>query len=111
MPYEDPSVGAGELDRRVTLLQPVYANEYEDEIVDWQSVADVWANVDPAASSEIDEAGRVVSRVTVPIVIRYRTDIDARWRVQDRDQIYQIRSIADVARRHVRLALACEQVL
>jgi len=110
MPYEDPSVAAGELDRRVTLLEPVYG-EYQDEIVGWQAFADVWASVDPAAMGELNEAGRVVSRVTVPVVIRYRTDIDARWRIQDRDQVYQIRSIADVARRHTRLALACEQIL
>lgn len=106
----NPELEAGVLDRRVTLLKPVLS-EYEDEIVDWEPRADVWASVQPASGRELNEAGRVVSTVTTPIVIRYRTDVDARWRVRDRERLYQIRAVSDVARRRVQLQLDCEEVL
>jgi SPP1 family predicted phage head-tail adaptor len=104
-------IDAGDLDRRVQLLAPVYADEFEDEIVGWQVMATVWAGIRPAAQDEVNEAGRVVSRVSVPVVIRYRSDIDARWRIQDRDQIYQVRSVADAGRQQTRLDIQCEQIL
>jgi SPP1 family predicted phage head-tail adaptor len=106
---EHPGIEAGILDKRVTLLQPIYNPEL-DEIIDWNPVTTVWAGIVPAAAREIGQAGRTVAVTIVPIVIRYRTDIDARWRVQDRDRTYQIKGIDDVLRRHVQLQLTCEEV-
>lgn len=109
MPQE-PEIDAGALDRRVTLVRPVY-NQTEDEITGWEQVADVWAAIDPTVGKEINAADRTIATVLVPIVIRYRPDIDARWRVVDRAHTYQIHSVVDVARRQVQLQLYCEEVL
>jgi SPP1 family predicted phage head-tail adaptor len=106
----DPSVAAGELDKRVTLLQPVY-NATQDEIVDWTPVADVWAGIDTNTAQEVNASGRLVAIVVLSIVIRYRSDIDARWRIQDREHLYEIKGIQDIARRRVRLELSCQEVL
>jgi SPP1 family predicted phage head-tail adaptor len=106
----DPTIGAGDLDKRVTLLQPVY-NEFEDEIVDYEPVADVWAGVDPVQGMEVNEAGRTVETITTDIFIRYRRDIDARWRIQDHEHTYEIKGVQDVARRRVQLQLTCMEVL
>lgn len=104
-------INAGDLDRRVTLLQPVYVNdEYQDEISSWQPVAEVWAAVNPEQLREMNEAGRTVAQTGVPIVIRYRPGIDARWRIRDREHEYEIKGIVDVARRHVQLQFNCEEV-
>jgi hypothetical protein len=47
----DPTIGSGDMDRRVTLLQPVYG-QFEEEIASWQAVTDVWAMIDPFAGRE-----------------------------------------------------------
>jgi SPP1 family predicted phage head-tail adaptor len=106
---EHPGIEAGVLDKRVTLLQPDYNTEL-DEITDWTPVATVWAGIMPAAVRETNQAGRTIAITMIGIVIRFRTDIDARWRIQDRDRTYQIRGIDDVLRRHVQLQLTCEEV-
>jgi len=107
----DPNLAAGELDRRVTLLAPVYSNEFQDEISDWQAMTDVWATVEPGTGGiEVTEAERTVQTVITEITIRYRTDIDARWRVQDREHVYEIRGIADIVRRRATLVLNCMEV-
>jgi len=105
-----PEIDAGSLDRRVTLLRPLY-NAVEDEITGWEPVADIWAAVHPNFGQEINESGRTVASVLVPIVIRYRTDIDARWRIRDREKEYEVKAKLDIARRHVQLHLSCEEVL
>lgn len=106
---EHPGIEAGVLDKRVTLLEPVY-NPEQDEIISWNPVTSVWAGIMPQVGREMNQAGRTVAVSQIPIVIRYRTDIDARWRIQDRDRTYRIHSIVDVLRRHVQLQLACEEV-
>jgi SPP1 family predicted phage head-tail adaptor len=107
----DPTLGAGDLDKRVTLLKPIYNEPIEDEIIGYDPVTDVWAAVDPAFAQEINEGGRTVATKIVAVVIRYRTDIDERWQIQDHGHTYQIRGIADIARRRIQLELTCEEVI
>jgi SPP1 family predicted phage head-tail adaptor len=107
---QDPTIGAGDLDKRVTLLAPVY-NATNDEITGYTAVSDVWAMIDPGFGQELTEGGRTVETTIVLITIRYRTDLDARWQIQDHQHLYQIRGIADVARRRVQLQLTCMEVL
>ena len=90
-------------------MKPEY-NEYQDEILTtWTPVADVWASIQPQFGMELNTAGRTVATLMIPVVIRYRSDIDARWRIQDREKVYQIKGILDIARRHVQLQLNCEE--
>ena len=110
MPGTDPTVGAGELDKRVMLLKPLY-NEFEDEVVGWEEVTKVWAGIDPNFAMELNESGRQVGSVLVGIVIRYRSDIDGRWRIQDNGHLYEIKGMQDIARRRVRWLLSCQEVL
>jgi len=104
-----PDINAGALDRRVTLLRPLYG-EFKDEITGWEVVGDVWAAVNPEEAREQNEAGRTIATAGVPVIIRYRADIDARWRIRDRETEYEVRGILDIARRHVQLQLICEEV-
>jgi SPP1 family predicted phage head-tail adaptor len=106
----DPTIGSGELDRRVTLLAPVY-NPEGDEIVDWTPVTDVWAGIDPDIGQEVNEAGRTVETVLVTMYIRYRRDIDARWRIQDHEHLYEIKGLWDIARRRIQYQLSLQEVL
>ena len=107
----EPLLSAGSLDRRIRLLSPVY-NAWEDDISDWQYVGSVWAAVEPAMLAPVESASsqRTVSRTAVVVVIRYRPDIDARWRIEDGPHKYEVLGLADIARRRVQLRLQCEEV-
>ena len=111
MPVRNPELEAGTLDKRVTLLRPVYANGYQDEIESYEPVADVWASVTPNYGQEIpNEGGRQVATKLLPVIIRYRSDIDARWRIRDGEHEYGIDSILDVQRRRSQLQIACKEI-
>ena len=47
----NPELEAGSLDKRVTLLRHPLYNEFEDEIVDWDTVAEVWAGLSPTMTA------------------------------------------------------------
>jgi SPP1 family predicted phage head-tail adaptor len=106
----DPTIGSGDLDKRVTLLQPVY-NQFQDEIVSYQPVADVWAAVEPDMAMEVNESGRTVETIMVNMYMRYRRDVAASWRIQDHEHVYEIKGMMDIARRRVTLQLNCQEVL
>ena len=111
MPIPNPELEAGLLDKRVALLRPLY-NEWEDEVATWEKVTDVWASILPATGGpEENAAGRSVATTGIAVVIRYRTDIDARWRIQDGVHFYEILGIADTARRRAQLQLTCKEVV
>jgi SPP1 family predicted phage head-tail adaptor len=107
---QNPEVNAGDLDRRVTLLSPVY-NTYQDEIVDWSPVAQVWAKMAPNFGQEINEAGRTVAVVQSIVNIRYRSDIDARWRLQMGSRLFEVAAILNPMERRAQLQLNCKEVL
>lgn len=110
MPVKNAELEAGTLDRRVTLLRPLY-NEFEDEITDWEPVADVWAHIAANYGQEIaHEGARYVASKMVPVTIRYRSDIDERWRIRDRERTYEIDAILDVEDRRVQMSIACKEI-
>jgi SPP1 family predicted phage head-tail adaptor len=105
----DSTLPAGDLDRRVTLLSPVY-NGDSDEIDSYQLAGLAWAAVEPIMGAESTEADREMTALLVNVTLRYRADIDARWRIQDGEHTYEIQGIADVARRRVQLKLNCQEI-
>ena len=108
----NPLLNAGDLDRRVSLMKPLY-NEWEDDITGWELIDRVWAAVEPVSPqpAERDESERMTSHTSVTVVIRYRSDIDARWRIEDGPHTYEVLGLADIARRRVQLRLACQEVI
>jgi SPP1 family predicted phage head-tail adaptor len=111
MPVKNPEIEAGTLDKRVTLLRPIYSTEYQDEIADWEPVAEVWAGITPNFGQEATHEGaRVVATKLLPVIIRYRSDIDARWRIRDSEHEYGIDSILDLGRRRAQLQIACKEI-
>lgn len=109
----NPELDAGALDRIITLAQPVYKDEFEDEILEYEPVTDVWASVVPelVRPSEGNSSQRMTSSTAVTVTIRFRTDIDARWRITDGSHQYEIRSIQDTMRRSAHLVLNCTEVI
>lgn len=106
----NPELYAGALDKRVTLLRPIY-NDYQDEIVDWEPIANVWAAITPNQGQETNEAGRMVAVTYVPMLIRYRSDIDARWRIALGSRVFEIEALLNALERKAHLQLSCKEVL
>lgn len=107
-----PAIDAAVLDRRVKLLRPIYASEFEDEIGSYEEAAEVWAGVQPMTQNtrERNLSARTVAIVSALVILRYRSDIDARWRISDGTMTLAILGIVDVLRRHVQLQITCEEV-
>jgi SPP1 family predicted phage head-tail adaptor len=103
-------IAAGDLDKRVTLLSPVLSDT-QDEVTDWTPAATVWAAIEPVFAQEVNEGARTVETSLVTITIRYRSDIDARWRIADREHTYQVRGLVDVTRRREELLIRCAEIL
>ena len=93
----------------VVLMKPVL-NEWEDEITDWQVVGTVWASVNDSYGREQEQADRPVARVELEIKIRYRTDIDTRWRLRHGPRYYEITAMIDVLSRHETWRIVCAEV-
>jgi SPP1 family predicted phage head-tail adaptor len=104
-------LAAGTLDKRVTLQMPVL-NEEQDEIVSWQDIATVWAGIAPASGLEEDAAARVVAITDVVVTLRFRGDLDQRWRIKETHTgvTYEIRGIVNALRRGAGLELQCREV-
>ena len=94
----------------MSLLRPLY-NEAQDEITGWENLGQVWANVSPTMGVEGSGSGRVVSQMYLIITIRYRADVDARWRITDRAATYEIESKQIPHDRLAALRLNCKEVL
>jgi SPP1 family predicted phage head-tail adaptor len=105
----EPGIDAGTLDKRVTLLAPVY-NEFEDEIVDWRPVEEVWAGINANYGREQESSGRTIALTDLPLTIRYRSDVDKRWRVQFGGRLFDINGILNTLERNERLTLLCQEV-
>jgi head-tail adaptor len=110
------TIRSGELIRRVTLQKPIY-NSPRDEIVDWQSMATLWAAVEPqtivvANRAEKQEAAREISLSEA--IIRIRTyaslAIDTTGRVLHGSEVYDIRDVADVLTGQTQTRLTCRRV-
>jgi SPP1 family predicted phage head-tail adaptor len=105
----NPEIEAGILDRRVSILKPVY-NEFQDEITGWEPIGSCWAGIAPLFGSEQNEAGHTVATTQHQITIRFRRDIDKRFRLLDGGRTYQIEAILDIQRRQAQLLLTCKEV-
>ena len=86
---------AGKLRHRVQLQQKEQTqNPQTGAMVDtWNTVATVWASVEPLSAREFIAAGASQSSVTTRITIRYREGVTAKMRALYRGQIYNITGV------------------
>lgn len=84
------SIAAGRLRHRVRIdeLSDVLDSNGEPArddqgatIRDWQAVATVWAAIEPASAREFIQSAAMQSQITVKIIIRHRTGLDAAMRL------------------------------
>ena len=105
---------AGQLDRRVKLLQGSTSRDsaFNGEAVTYTQVAEVWAQVQESAGAQVNASGNAVLAAHAwphRIRIRWRSDIAAPLRVQlDDGRLVQIEGIANEGRRQYLLLAGME---
>lgn len=101
---------AGRLNVRATLESPT---EVSDGMgggdVIWTTRDTVWASVMPLSGREAWKTQAAIPTASHMIIIRYRTDINAGWRLVVNGKAYRIVAPPkDVNWEHERLELTCE---
>lgn len=86
---------AGKLRHRITLQKPVKVQNPETGSVEniWQDLAQLWAEVSPLSAREFVAAQAMQNAVTTRITIRYRQDIEPKYRILFRGKTFNIEGI------------------
>ena len=89
------ALAAGRLRHSVDLESRSYAQDpvTGDNTLTWVRQATVRAAIEPLSAREFVAAQATQSEVVARIIIRYRSDIDASWRVVHRGKIYNIQGV------------------
>lgn len=103
-----PSIDAGRLRHRVTILQPTVTSGIAGAEVDYTALCTCYAAIEPASATDVIRAGQTVAEVQVPITIRYRSTVQPDMLVQRADgSRYVIKGIINVDERNVLMTLMC----
>jgi SPP1 family predicted phage head-tail adaptor len=101
---------AGRLRQRVTIQQKsVTRNSYEEEIVTWTDVAEVWAEVAPLVGREYLEARQTQADVSHKVRMRYRSGILEEMRVYFESRALEVVSVINVRELGKELVLMCRE--
>lgn len=85
-------LAAGKLNKRVTIEQPVETRgaDYGEPISTWETLATVWAAIEPLAGREYFANQQVQGSATARVRIRARDDVTEKMRIRYKDRILQI---------------------
>jgi|SRR5690625_144321 len=106
------SIASGKLRHKVALQKQIRTQDPVTGAMKttWQTVAAVWASVEPLSAREFIAAQAAQSAVSARIVIRHRSDVDATMRILHRGRIYNIEGVlADPRSGREYLTLPCSE--
>lgn len=94
----------GKLDRKVTLQKPIFAaNEVGNQVITgWENLTSSptpWANVIEGYGNEEMQAQQIVGVKYSTFTIRYREDVTTEHRILHRNEVYNIRTMLEIARK------------
>lgn len=102
----------GKLNRRVSLLRAFAGrDEYGGEVVEWRSVARLWAFVAPEQGKEFLQAQQVTAETVVRIIVRYNPAITVLDRIQYQGKLYEIVGVSDENTAHKATILNCKELV
>lgn len=81
------------------------SNDFGEEVLAWNLVDEVWAELDPMEGREFFNAARNQVEQPIKIRIRYRPDVHERMRVVKGSRVYDIQSVVNVGERNRELEL------
>lgn len=100
----------GKLDQRIKLQSLTQVNNSGSLTETYTDVKTVWGHVISAKGTEAMQAARENARRTIRVKIRYRDDVDIKWRFVWKDEDYNIREVDRTERRNGWLWLTGEVV-
>lgn len=102
-------MNAGRLNKRVVIEKPVSgsptADTFGEPIITWDTLAEVWAAVEPLTGREFWAQQQVQNEITVRFRVRYRSDIEAGMRVSYNSKYFVIKAVIDPLEKHEELQL------
>lgn len=109
------AISAGTLRHRVELQRRVLDSNGDplidsngEQVVEWETIATVWAAIAPLSAREFVASQKVDSQVTTRITIRYRAGVDSNVRILHGSTIYNIEGVlADPESGREYLTLPC----
>ena len=105
-------IRAGEFRHRITLQQPVQTrNATGDMVTTYADVASVWAAIDWENGRRFESAKQLNSEAEGVVRIRYRSDVQADWRINYKTRYFQILSISNVRERGSEMMMTCKEAL
>jgi SPP1 family predicted phage head-tail adaptor len=103
-----PRIGA--LRHRVTIEEPVRVPDAGGGAdITWQSLATVWAEIQPKAGREVFESDQLGGRVTHDVRMRFRGGVTPNMRIVHNARSFDIRYVANIGERGEWLICACEE--
>jgi SPP1 family predicted phage head-tail adaptor len=96
MPSRTPT--AGKLRHRVAVQKEVFSGQDSngENLMEWETVATVWASIMPTGGSETWSGDQVSSNVTHTIVTRHGSHLDgfnSSWRLVFGERIFEVDSV------------------
>lgn len=104
-------MNAGRLRFRVDIQKPVETqNTYGEPEVVWSDVATgIWAGIEPLKGREFFAAKQVNAEIEALVIMRYRSDIKAKYRIMHGTNEYYIDTVINVDERNRELQLMCSR--
>ncbi len=104
---------SGDLNKRITISELVTGIPAADELgnpnTSWESIATVWASIEPISGREFWAQQQVQSEITVRIRIRFRDDIFPGMKAEYGSKTYIIKNVIDRDESHRELELMCSE--
>ena len=98
------SIDPGMLNRRLVLEAPIETADGAGGVVrTYETVATLWASVEPVAARGAVVADSLAATVTHRVVIRYRADITTRHRFRHGARLYRIVTVRESGKRFLEI--------
>ena len=101
------NVSVGELRHKVTVQKPITVSDAGYESVSYTDVATVWASIAPLKGREFWTAKQIASTVTHRVIIRYRSDVSANYRILFGSRVFDIETVRNIDERGRWLVMEC----
>jgi SPP1 family predicted phage head-tail adaptor len=101
---------SGSLDQQIILQSVTETNDSGEVSLSYATVGTVWAHIISQRGNEAFEAARVNARETLRVLIRFRDDVDNKWRFSWNGQNYNIVNVDRSMRREGQLWITGQAV-
>lgn len=103
------TIRAGTLDRRIELQVFALSADGDPKSGQWRTESTVYADQVEQRQVKQFVSDQTLSEATRAYRIRYRSDVDPTWRVQDGNELWRVRGVGEGEGRRIETILICER--